>query len=409
MSESAPSNDFVSANPAASDKPAKAKTTSGPPISGHPEAHTPRAKEGKAFFAQLDSERPSGGDDDDHDDEDVAPSGRAPGQRHELPIDLRQAPGEGDERLQKILARVGFGSRRKCEELILEGRVAVNGIKHDQLGAKANINRDAITVDGERIKEPKPVYFIINKPKGWYCTDDVPDKKILDLIPGEHPRLFTVGRLDKSCEGLMLATNDGRVANVLTHPRYKVPKIYKVIVKGHIKFEEVAQIERALFHSIRGGAFERIKVLKRTPKSSGLRLIVYEGLPPSFRDICNRFGHSVSRVTRVKVGPLELGGLTPGQTRKLAPEEVLGLTRFADEVESGKKTVNEKRLVTAAWIKQASERTPTFDPKEKGNRSTSSTPATGQKKKRIQMGKPSRDGAKRPGSGARSKPSAGRR
>lgn len=356
----------------------KKQTTPGgqPATSGHHEAHTPRGGGEKAFFQQLDE---GGGH--------ALEQEREQNQPKKFEREEHSGGSDGEERLQKILARVGFGSRRKCEELILEGRVAVNGEKQSQLGAKANIARDSITVDGERIKEPKPVYYVVNKPKGWYCTDDVPDKKILDLIPGEHPRLFTVGRLDKSCEGLMLATNDGRVANVLTHPRYKVPKIYKVIVKGHIKFEEVAQIERALFHSIRGGSFERIKVLKRTPKSSGLRLIVYEGLPPSFRDICNRYGHSVSRVTRVKVGPLELGGLTPGQTRKLAPEEAASLTTYATEVENGKKTVNEKRLVTAAWIKKAAERTPAFEPKEKGNRSSKSTPSTGQKKKRVELGK----------------------
>ncbi|MCK6440282.1 MAG: hypothetical protein L6Q71_08800, partial [Planctomycetes bacterium] len=124
--------------------------------------------------------------------------------------DLDDFANEAEERLQKILARAGFGSRRKCEDLILEGRVTVNNATVSTLGSKADIHRDTIAVDGERIRMPKPAYYVINKPKGWYCTDDVPDKKILDLIAGDHPRLFTVGRLDKSCEGLMLATNDGR-------------------------------------------------------------------------------------------------------------------------------------------------------------------------------------------------------
>ena len=210
----------------------------------------------------------------------------------------------------------------------------------------------------------------------------MPDKKILDLIPGEHPRLFTVGRLDKSCEGLMLATNDGRAANILTHPRYKVPKVYKIIVKGHIKFEDVAQIERALFYSMKGGSFERIKVLKRTPKSSGLRLIVYEGLPASFRDICVKYGHPISRVTRVKVGVLDLGGLVPGQTRRLADPEVLQLQQYCNDVEAGKIKPNDHRLITAESIKKAAERTPKFTPKEFGHQGA---PGVGQKKRRIEM------------------------
>jgi len=291
----------------------------------------------------------------------------------------------GEERLQKILARVGFGSRRKCEELILDGRVSVNGRVQNQLGAKANANTDKIAVDGERIKAPKPAYFVINKPKGWYCTEDAPDKKILDLIPGEHPRLFTVGRLDKSCEGLMLATNDGRVANILTHPRYKVPKVYKIIVKGHIKFEEVAQIERALFYAINGGNFERIKVMKRTPASSGLRLIVYEGLPAAFRDICLRFGHAISSITRIKVGCLDVDTLDPGQVRRLRPEEVSSLMEYAELAERNKLENNEHRLVTAEWIRKASERTEQGENIESKERGHQGAPSLGQRGRREEI------------------------
>lgn len=315
--------------------------------------------------------------DNDRADDDAGDDGDSPYVPSGGPAREPEDFAAGAERIQKILARAGFGSRRKCEELILEGRVTVNGVKVSQLGTKADIHRDVIAVDGERTHEPKPVYHVVNKPKGWYCTEDVPDKKILDLIPSEAARLFTVGRLDKSCEGLMLATNDGRVANILTHPRYRVPKIYKIIVKGHIKFEEVAAIERALFHTIKGGLFERIKVLKRTPKSSGLRLIVYEGLPASFRDICTRFGHSVSRVTRVKVGPLELGSLIPGQTRRLAGQEAAMLQKYCEDVESGRIKVNDHRLVTAESIKKAAERTPKFEAKDRGHQGQSG----GQKKR----------------------------
>ena len=148
-----------------------------------------------AYGATPDPDEDEGDDSGDDDD-----AGEASPKAPPMPA-LTGTPkfeSDGDERIQKILARVGYGSRRKCEELVLEGRVEVNGQVVSVLGAKANLSRDVIKVDGERVKSPKPVCYIINKPKGWYCTDDVPDKKILDLIPGEHPRLFTVGRLDKS-------------------------------------------------------------------------------------------------------------------------------------------------------------------------------------------------------------------
>ncbi len=286
----------------------------------------------------------------------------------------------GQERVQKILARAGFGSRRKCEELILAGRVAINGERQTQLGCKADAHYDVVSVDGERVKLPQPIYYIIHKPKGWYCSDDVPDKKILDLLPPDQPRLFTVGRLDKLCEGLMLATNDGAIANILTHPKYKIPKVYKIIVQGHVKFEEVAQIERALFYAIRGGSFERIKILKRTPKSSGLRLTVYEGLSPAFRDICNRFGHAISKITRVRVGTIELGSLAQGRAKKLNPEEIAILRDYCKDVESGKFHINKGRLVTAESIKKAADRTPAFTVKEKGHRASDSGKSTGQRK-----------------------------
>lgn len=300
----------------------------------------------------------------------------------------------GEERIQKLLARSGFGSRRKCEELILQGRVTVNGEVRAQLGAKADLYKDKVAVDGEIIRAPKPVYYVINKPKGWYCTDDVPDKRLLDLIPEEQPRIFTVGRLDKTCEGLMLATNDGRIANMLTHPRFNVPKVYKVFLQGHIKFETIAEIERALFYAINGGAFERIKVLKRNPRSSSVRLIVYEGLPSSFRDICVRYGHPISRIVRIKVGPLELGTLASGDVRKLRGDEIVSLISFANDIERGRIKRNDKRLVTAQSLKrqttdedeagddQDDDRTD-FEPKARGHQGK---PSVGQRKMRTEIG-----------------------
>ncbi|NUO17482.1 MAG: rRNA pseudouridine synthase, partial [Planctomycetaceae bacterium] len=123
-----------------------------------------------------------------------------------------QTETPGKERLQKILARAGFGSRRACEELIVDGRVSVNGTTVSVLGTQADISHDVILVDGERVRLPQSSYWIANKPKGVAVSEREAEKFIADVIPGEHPRLFTVGRLDKGSCGLMFVTNDGRVA-----------------------------------------------------------------------------------------------------------------------------------------------------------------------------------------------------
>lgn len=238
------------------------------------------------------------------------------------------------ERIQKILARAGFGSRRACEELIVDGRVTLNGQTVSVLGATADVSHDTIAVDGERIHLPRASYWIANKPEGVAVSDRDAERFIEDTIPGDHPRVFTVGRLDKGSCGLMFITNDGRVANILTHPRYKVPKAYRLTVKGELSYASAAQIERALYYSMNGGRFERLRILKTSSNRSLVRLTAYEGLPGALRDICLKFDHPLTLMERTRIGPLDLRELPPGASRKLHKHEIDALIEYCKKAEA---------------------------------------------------------------------------
>ena len=173
------------------------------------------------------------------------------------------------DRLQKVLAAAGIGSRRQCEEYILSGRVAVDGTIVQHLGSRADPLRQRIEVDGEPIKPDRKRYFLLNKPKGYLCTNRDPAgrPRAVDLIPDVGARLFTVGRLDENSEGLILVTNDGELANQLAHPRYRIPKVYQVQVVGNPSRETLNQLRRGIRFStgsfalnMSGGCARRAKV-----------------------------------------------------------------------------------------------------------------------------------------------------
>ena len=157
--------------------------------------------------------------------------------------------GQGLARLQKILAAAGVGSRRQCEDVILEGRVEVDRKVVAQLGAKADPFRQEIRLDGNLLPKPKRVYYLVHKPPGVLSTNRDPAgrPRVVDLLAPKGERLFTVGRLDMSSEGLILATNDGELANLLTHPRYGVEKTYHVEVAGSIDRAELARLEEGMY------------------------------------------------------------------------------------------------------------------------------------------------------------------
>jgi len=234
-----------------------------------------------------------------------------------------------EERVQKILSRAGFGSRRACEVLIADGRVKVNG-ELISLGAKADVEKDEITVDGQPIPKPsgKKIYIALHKPRG-VLSDDVKGterKTVFDLVPlPEH--LFVVGRLDYDSEGLILLTNDGELANRLTHPRYGHEKEYRVLLFTKPDEEQLEIWRRGVV--LPDGsrtAPAQVTVEGEAGKGVWLRVIMREGKKRQIREIGKTIGLPVNRILRVRIGNLKLGNLKPGELRYLSPAEVRELT-----------------------------------------------------------------------------------
>jgi len=237
-----------------------------------------------------------------------------------------------EHRLQKILASAGFGSRRKCEELIKQGRVEVNG-RIAKLGTKVQLGsarahptgcKVEIKVDGERLKSVKPVYLALFKPKGYLCTnaDQQGRARAIDLIPDTFGRLFLIGRLDKESEGLILLTNDGALSERLTHPKYAVPKVYRVQVAGELTEEGAQQLRKGV-HLAEGFAkVARVVIKGQHKQSTVLDMTLTEGMNREVRRLLARIGHKVMTLIRIAVGPVKLGKMLPGEWRKLTQTEV---------------------------------------------------------------------------------------
>ncbi len=246
----------------------------------------------------------------------------------------------GEVRLQKVLALAGFGSRRSCEELITEGRVEVDKVVVTRLGTTVDPDKQKVSVDGEVIKRQRKQYFVVNKPAGVISTSKDPTgrAKVIDLISSEQ-RVFTVGRLDKSSEGLILLTNDGELANQLTHPKYGVEKIYHVQVAGSPGPEALNMLREGV-HLAEGFAqVQRVKVRKRRKNFSELEIVLDEGRNREIRRLLARIGHKVLRLKRIAIGPLKIGVLPTGGHRKLTDDEISALRRSA---ESHGKSANQR-------------------------------------------------------------------
>lgn len=232
------------------------------------------------------------------------------------------------ERLHKVLARAGFSSRRGAEQLMLEGRVTVNGVVARQPGTKADLESDDVRVDGVRVKAPKgPVYVVLNKPRGFVTTRKDPEGRqtVMDLLP-PVPGLFPVGRLDVTTEGLLLLTNDGAFAERVSHPRYEVPRVYEAKVHGVPDERTLERLRRGVTVERDVMAADRVRVLE-ADNNAWLELTLHEGKQHEVRRMLEAVGHPVSKLRRVAFGPVTTRGLEPGQFRALTPEEVAGLVR----------------------------------------------------------------------------------
>ena len=227
------------------------------------------------------------------------------------------------ERLQKVLAAAGLGSRRKCEDLILEGRVEVDGRVVNELGTKVDPDRQKILVDGEALPRTKLEYYAVYKPTGVVTTnyDQEGRPRVIDLVP-DGERLFPIGRLDLHSEGLILVTNDGELTNRLAHPRYGVEKTYHAIVAGMPETDTLDKLRHGV-HLAEGFAHaKQVTVRAKSTQSTLLEIVLDEGRNREIRRLLARVGHKVLKLKRIGIGPLKIGEMTPGQWRRLSPSEV---------------------------------------------------------------------------------------
>ncbi len=249
------------------------------------------------------------------------------------------------QRIQKVLAAAGVASRRNIEEMVLQGRIAINGKTIVQLPILVDPFKDKISIDDEPLKMDRRasqdrVYFLMYKPKGVYSTNVSQGEQMraIDLLPPHvKERVYPVGRLDADSKGLLLLTNDGELANHLTHPRYGVAKTYRAVVDGYVTSEAVADLEKGVWmaDAKTGKGFKtgrsRIKIVRKSNQQSILEITIREGRNRQVRRMLARLGNKVRDLTRIKMGPLTLDGLRPGDVRTLSPREVKQLRKIGKD------------------------------------------------------------------------------
>lgn len=234
------------------------------------------------------------------------------------------------ERLQKYLAQAGTASRRKAEELILAGRVKVNGMTITQLGSKIDPEKDIVTLDQKPVKTTKQYeYYLLNKPLRVVTTMHDPQgrTKVIDLLKGIKTRVYPVGRLDYHTEGLLLLTNDGELAYRLMHPKYKVAKTYLVTVRGILDKNSLLRLQKGVLLEDGPTIPAKVTILETGENYSRLEMTIREGRNRQVRRMCEAVGHPVLSLKRLKFGPLSLGQLKPGQYRKLEENEIRELKK----------------------------------------------------------------------------------
>ena len=235
----------------------------------------------------------------------------------------------GVERLQKILSQAGIASRRASEQLMLDGRVSVNGATVRELGTKADPARDDIRVDGRRVKVAEHrLYLLLNKPRGYVSTRSDPERRptVIDLLQGIREYVYPVGRLDYDSDGLLILTNDGELAARLTHPRHGVARVYEARVLGLPDDHDLDRLQKGVVIDGQKTGPADVKVLG----PGRLRVTVREGRNRQVRKMCDAIGHPVTRLTRVAIGPISDARLKPGQWRELTDTEVRKLRSATD-------------------------------------------------------------------------------
>lgn len=242
------------------------------------------------------------------------------------------------ERLQKVIAQAGIASRRQAEQLITSGRVKVNGELVTTLGVKVDPARDSVEVDGEPIRFDSPVYVMLHKPPGVVTTVSDPQGRmtVMDLVAPVSARIFPVGRLDYNTRGLLLLTNDGRLAHRLTHPSYGVMKVYLARLKGAVTSAAIRRLEAGVLLEDGMTAPAEVSLVRKDAGTSWVRIGIREGRNRQVRRMADAVGFPVLELIRVRFGPLELGDLPEGSFRPLQEDEVRALKR-AVSIETGRR------------------------------------------------------------------------
>ena len=314
---------------------------------------------------------------------------RSSAARREAPADrsrARKAPAHDYQdsargvRLQKVLAEAGVASRRASETLIEEGAVSINGEFITELPIWVDPRKDRIVVNGQLVRVEDPVYVMLFKPRGVVCTNSDPEgrSRAIDLVQHpSHARLFPVGRLDMDSSGLLLLTNDGELANRLSHPRYEMHKTYHVTVRGRVEDETLRKLEQGVFlydrHSGKGRRTSEsgVTLIKRDRDRTHLRIELREGRNRQIRRVLLRVGHPVKKLRRVQLGPLKLKGLAIGAWRELTGPELAALKRDAyGDIEKRRK----RQAAAAAQLKRSIKKsTRRSDDSQRKGRATSSS------------------------------------
>ena len=240
-------------------------------------------------------------------------------------------------RLQRILSQAGVASRRSAERFIEAGRVSVNGTVVTQLGTRANPEGDDIRVDGRRVGHAeRRRYVLVNKPTGYVTTRHDPQRRrtVLDLIPRVREYVYPVGRLDYDSEGLLLLTNDGELAERLTHPRHGLERVYEAVVRGVPSAATLKRLASGVVVDRRRTAPAQVRLLgghiSRRQDQARVRMTLREGRNRQVRRMFESMGHEVVRLKRVQLGPIRVSGLKSGEARDLSPAEVRALRRAAE-------------------------------------------------------------------------------
>jgi 23S rRNA pseudouridine2605 synthase len=230
-------------------------------------------------------------------------------------------------RLQQFIAKCGVTSRRKAEELMLEGAVKVNGKTITEMGYKVDENNDSVKVNGKVVKLEGKVYILMNKPEGCVCaaSDDQGRKTVIDLLPSnvrERARLFPVGRLDYNTTGCLFITNDGEWANRVTHPKFKVEKVYVAKIKGRLTPLGIERLKKGVTMEGKRMKAESVSMMSGNESNDAVRLVITQGVNHQVKLMMTAVGAGVVRLRREKVGPVSVRGLEPGMWRDMAPSEI---------------------------------------------------------------------------------------